>query len=120
MQPGPVPRATPIRLSRRRRVLTDLARIFSTICNPFLTALALFVSHAVTLIIASHVHQFSHFTQAGISSYVTGGLGAPLTATGPEHAFHHFLQLDVSDAGIKVDVVRFDGKPSFEDTPEVP
>ena len=43
MQPGPVPRATPIRLSRRRRVLTDLARIFSTICNPFLTALALFV-----------------------------------------------------------------------------
>ncbi len=43
MQPGPVPRATPLRLSRRRRVLTDLARIFSTICNPFLTALALFV-----------------------------------------------------------------------------
>jgi len=82
-------------------------------------ALALFVSHAVTLIIASHVHQFSHFTQAGISSYVTGGLGAPLTATGPEHAFHHFLQLDVTDAGIKVDVVRFDGKPSFEDKPEV-
>ncbi len=28
---------------RKRRVLTDLARIFSTIFNPFLTALALFV-----------------------------------------------------------------------------
>jgi membrane-associated phospholipid phosphatase len=28
---------------RRRRVLTDVARIFSTVCNPFLTALALFV-----------------------------------------------------------------------------
>jgi membrane-associated phospholipid phosphatase len=28
---------------RRRRVWTDLARIFSTVCNPFLTALALFV-----------------------------------------------------------------------------
>ena len=35
--------ATPIQMGRRRRVLTDLARIFSTIFNPFLTALALFV-----------------------------------------------------------------------------
>jgi membrane-associated phospholipid phosphatase len=44
MEPVPAPpRTTPIRVSRRRRVLTDLARIFSTICNPFLTALALFV-----------------------------------------------------------------------------
>jgi membrane-associated phospholipid phosphatase len=37
------PRATPLRTSRRRRVLTDLARIFSTIFNPFLTSFALFV-----------------------------------------------------------------------------
>ncbi len=35
--------ATPLHPGRRRRVLTDLARIFSTICNPFVTALALFV-----------------------------------------------------------------------------
>ncbi len=37
-QPGVTPGP-----SRRKRVLTDLARIFSTICNPFVTALALFV-----------------------------------------------------------------------------
>jgi len=43
MKPVPVARATPIGSSRRRRVLTDVARIFSTIFNPFLTALALFV-----------------------------------------------------------------------------
>ena len=35
--------AVTLRPSRRRRVLTDLARIFSTICNPFVTALSLFV-----------------------------------------------------------------------------
>jgi len=35
-QPTPHP-------GRRRRVLTDIARIFSTVCNPFLTALVLFV-----------------------------------------------------------------------------
>jgi membrane-associated phospholipid phosphatase len=44
MQPVPAPsRPTSVRVSRRRRVLTDLARIFSTICNPFVTALVLFV-----------------------------------------------------------------------------
>jgi len=44
MQSVPTPlRPTPMRSSRRRRVLTDLARIFSTICNPFVTALVLFV-----------------------------------------------------------------------------
>ncbi|BDE05866.1 hypothetical protein WPS_11420 [Vulcanimicrobium alpinum] len=32
---------TPIRV--RKRVWTDVARIFSTVCNPFLTSLALFV-----------------------------------------------------------------------------
>jgi membrane-associated phospholipid phosphatase len=44
MKPSPVPlRPSSLRAGRRRRVLTDLARIFSTVCNPFLTALALFV-----------------------------------------------------------------------------
>ncbi|MFY9779179.1 MAG: phosphatase PAP2 family protein [Candidatus Baltobacteraceae bacterium] len=37
------PRPTPLHQSRQRRVLTDLARIFSTVCNPFLTSFALFI-----------------------------------------------------------------------------
>jgi 3',5'-cyclic AMP phosphodiesterase CpdA len=78
-------------------------------------ALALFVKAKVSLILASHVHQFAAFSQAGIRSYITGGLGAPLDAAGPEHAFHHFLQLDVTDGGIDVAVVRFDGKPSLSE-----
>jgi 3',5'-cyclic AMP phosphodiesterase CpdA len=75
-------------------------------------ALAMFVKSHVDLIIASHVHQLSQFEQAGIRCYITGGLGAPLTRSGPEHSFHHFLQLDVADDGIRVTVVRFDGTPS--------
>ena len=74
-------------------------------------ALALFVKSHVELIIASHVHQYSHYEQGGIPSYITGGLGAPLTRSGPDHAFHHFLQLDVADDGIRVTAVRFDGVP---------
>jgi Calcineurin-like phosphoesterase len=82
-------------------------------------ALALFVKYRVSLIVASHVHEFAHFNQAGIESYISGGLGAPLDRSGEAHAFHHFLQLDVSDDAIRVTVVRFDGKPSVgEEGPE--
>jgi 3',5'-cyclic AMP phosphodiesterase CpdA len=77
-------------------------------------ALALFVENHVAMILASHVHQFTKFEQAGIPSYITGGLGAPLTRSGAEHAFHHFLVLDVADSGIHVEVVRFGGTPSIE------
>jgi hypothetical protein len=82
-------------------------------------ALALFVKYRVTIIVASHMHEFLAYVHAGIPSYITGGLGAPLSRVGDEHAFHHFLQLDLSDAGAKVAVVRFDGKPSLEMKPEV-
>jgi 3',5'-cyclic AMP phosphodiesterase CpdA len=75
-------------------------------------ALSLFASSHVSLILASHVHDYEHFEQRGIPTYITGGLGAPLIRSGPAHAFHHFLVLDVTDGGISVDVVRFDGTPS--------
>jgi membrane-associated phospholipid phosphatase len=41
--PVSAPLPPPIPLRVRPRVWTDLARIFSTVCNPFLTSLALFV-----------------------------------------------------------------------------
>jgi hypothetical protein len=76
-------------------------------------ALALFVENHVEMILASHVHQFTQFWQGGIPSYITGGLGAPLTHAGADHAFHHFLVLDVADSGIHVEVVHFVGTPSI-------
>ncbi len=78
-------------------------------------ALALFVSNKVSLIVASHVHEFAQLTQGGIPSYISGGLGAPLDHSGPEHAFHHFLQVDVTDVGLKVSVIRFDGAATMGD-----
>jgi hypothetical protein len=76
-------------------------------------AVALFQKANVEMILASHAHQFTTFTVGGIRGYITGGLGAPLDRVGPEHAFHHFLQLDVSDTQIQVTVVRFEGHPVF-------
>ncbi|MBV8355204.1 MAG: hypothetical protein JO101_07790, partial [Candidatus Eremiobacteraeota bacterium] len=37
------PLVRPVRVSRVRRVLTDVARVISTVCNPFITPLVLFV-----------------------------------------------------------------------------
>jgi 3',5'-cyclic AMP phosphodiesterase CpdA len=66
----------------------------------------------VDMILASHVHQFAQFEQAGIRTYVTGGLGAHLRECrcGDCKAFHHLLELDVSDARIEVSVVGFPGR----------
>ena len=68
-------------------------------------ALGSFQRHGVALIVASHLHQVSHWVQGGVPVWLTGGLGAPLTKAGPEHAYHHFLQVDVTDTQIDVTVV---------------
>jgi len=81
-------------------------------------ALALFQKNGVSLILMSHVHQFAKLELGGIPAYVTGGLGAPLDAAPPEHAFHHFLQLDASDTALQVSVVRFDGQQTVATEPE--
>jgi len=81
-------------------------------------ALALFQKNAVSLILMSHVHQFAKLDLGGIPAYVTGGLGAPLDAAPPQHAFHHFLQLDVTDAALTVTVVKFGGQQTVATEPE--
>ncbi len=83
-------------------------------------ALASFVKHKVSLIVASHLHEFDRYEQAKIPCFITGGLGAPLARYDREHAFHHVLQIDLNDQGIHVEVVRFDGQPSVAGPPVVP
>ncbi len=75
-------------------------------------ALAIMVKYKVDLMAFSHVHAYGATKLAGIPTYISGGLGAPLDHGGPDYAFHHFLQVDVADDGLHVSVVRFDGKPS--------
>jgi Calcineurin-like phosphoesterase len=77
--------------------------------------LALLVKSHVSLIVASHLHAYLPYDTAGIPSYITGGLGAPLDRGGPDYAFHHFLQVDVTPSDVHVTVVRFDGKASQGD-----
>jgi 3',5'-cyclic AMP phosphodiesterase CpdA len=75
-------------------------------------AIALFKRYGVSLVLASHVHNFAQFEQAGIRTYVSGGLGAHLVQCqcGDCQSFHHFLQLDVSESDLRATVVRFPGR----------
>ncbi len=77
------------------------------------SALEMFKMARVELILASHVHLFARFEQGGIRSYITGGLGAPLVRSAGDKAFHHFLVIDVAGDAVQVEVVRFDGKPTY-------
>jgi 3',5'-cyclic AMP phosphodiesterase CpdA len=72
----------------------------------------------VDMILASHVHHFAQFRQAGIPSFVSGGLGARLVPCrcGDCRAFHHVLQLDVSDAQLGVSLLRFPGRNPVADS----
>ena len=81
-------------------------------------ALARFEEHGVALLLASHRHGFWEIRQrspgtgasAGTRGFITGGLGAPLkVCAGPEHAFFHFLVLDVVGKRVDVTVVRVPG-----------
>jgi 3',5'-cyclic AMP phosphodiesterase CpdA len=77
------------------------------------SALEMFKMARVELILASHVHEFARFYQGGIRSYITGGLGAPLVRSAGDRAFHHFLVVDIAGDAVDVEVVRFDGKPTY-------
>lgn len=78
-------------------------------------ALAYFEESGVKLILASHEHGYWEVRQrirgAGIRGFVTGGLGAPLrVCAGREHAFFHYLVLDVVRGDIDVHVVEVPGR----------
>ncbi len=78
-------------------------------------ALGYFEESGVKLILASHEHGYWEVRQRvrgpGIRGFVTGGLGAPLrVCAGREHAFFHYLVLDVVRGEIDVHVVEVPGR----------
>jgi hypothetical protein len=74
-------------------------------------ALAAFEANGVALVLASHEHGYWELRQGspgapGLHGFITGGLGAPLKAcAGPDHAFFHYLVVDVVGGRVDVHVV---------------
>ena len=77
--------------------------------------LALMVLSHVELILASHAHELAAVRPGGHPHVHHGrpGRAARGRLPGRSTPFHHFLQVDLSDAGVHVEVVRFTGPSSM-------
>jgi 3',5'-cyclic AMP phosphodiesterase CpdA len=67
---------------------------------------ALFRQYRVSHIFAGHIHSYFSGAWEGVPYTITGGAGAPLYGTDPEHFFHHFLKVTLQAGEVHVEVQR--------------
>ena len=58
---------------------------------------ALFRQYHVTHIFAGHIHSYFSGNWDGVPYTITGGAGAPLYGTDPEHFFYHYLKVTLQE-----------------------
>ncbi len=66
----------------------------------------LFDKYNVTMLFCSHIHAYYRGIWNRTPYIITGGAGAELEGTDPNHYFHHYIKVDVSDNGVRYHVVR--------------
>ena len=64
--------------------------------------IALFKKHHVTHIFASHIHGYFAGQWQGVPYAVSGGAGAELVGTDPQHYFYHYLKVRVKEDGVGI------------------
>jgi hypothetical protein len=70
--------------------------------------LDLFRRYNVTHLFASHIHGYFSGVWEGISYTITGGAGGKLQGDDPEHFFHHYIKVHVSNGKVDLMVKRID------------
>jgi len=75
--------------------------------------LTLFQKYHVTHIFASHIHGYFTGQWGGIPYTITGGAGAELVGTSPEHYFYHYLKVHVKEGRIDI-YVQHIPSPDYE------
>lgn len=65
------------------------------------------------MLFASHIHSFYRGVWSKTPYIITGGAGAELVGTNPEHDFYHYIKVNVSDAGVSYAVKKIKS-PDFE------
>lgn len=72
--------------------------------------LDLFRRYNVTHLFASHIHGYFSGVWEGIHFTVTGGGGAPLQGSDPDHFFHHYIKVHLNDGKAETFVRPIDNK----------
>ena len=67
---------------------------------------ALFSRYQVTHIFTSHIHGYFTGKWDGVPFTLTGGGGAPLAGTDPDHYFYHYLKVTLQEGEVHVEVQR--------------
>jgi 3',5'-cyclic AMP phosphodiesterase CpdA len=67
---------------------------------------ALFSRYKVTHIFAGHIHGYFTGKWDGVPFTISGGGGAPLYGTDPEHFFYHYLKVTLQGGKVHVEVQR--------------
>lgn len=73
----------------------------------------LFDRYNVTMLFCSHIHSYYRGIWNKTPYIITGGAGAELYGTDPNHYFYHYIRVDVSNSGVKYNVVKLKS-PDFE------
>lgn len=73
---------------------------------------SLFDQNRVTMAFAGHVHGYYEGVWGNTPYVITGGAGQQLVGSEPEHHFFHYVDVSVSQAGVKHSVVKLNAKPS--------
>ncbi|OIN95968.1 MAG: hypothetical protein AUJ48_02255 [Deltaproteobacteria bacterium CG1_02_45_11] len=64
----------------------------------------LFLKYHVTHIFVSHIHGYFQGRWKGIPYTITGGAGAGLAGSNPDHYFFHFLKVHIKNGNLDVEV----------------
>jgi 3',5'-cyclic AMP phosphodiesterase CpdA len=67
---------------------------------------ALLRQYNVTHIFAGHIHAYFSGTWDGVPYTISGGAGAPLHGTDPQHYFYHYLKVALEDGRVQIRVQR--------------
>ena len=69
---------------------------------------ALFDRHDITMLFVSHIHGYFRGTWGKTPYIITGGAGAALAGSDPEHYFYHYIKVDVDAEDVNYEVVRLE------------
>jgi len=65
---------------------------------------ALFKKYKVTHVFAGHIHSYYAGDWEGLPYTISGGAGAPLAGTDPQHYFYHYLKVSLQGDRVQIQV----------------
>ena len=74
--------------------------------------LDLFKRYNVTHLFASHIHGYFSGAWEGVPYTITGGAGAGLHGTDPQHFFYHYIKVRVFSGKVETEVRQLDVQKS--------